>query len=194
MTLIRATLRGLAVTALMNATTLAGNRVYSPRAWNIGPELLPALEVFTPADDKQSQGSVTAPAFTTTITLVIIGTVKTLASDEAAPATVQTQGEQLEEQVLKAIINDYALTKELQQYPYVNTKTEISAEGDYIFYKFVTTIGLETYEPPDNFAPVVANAINEVDLTLAKADGTPLQVPDGHGGQRPLGETIVVPQ
>ena len=158
----RADLRKIAVDALREYPTLARERVYSPGAMPGWDGLYPMIRVTTPLERKQSDGPNGAPSFTTTISLLVEGTVAALDQDQAL-VDVETLCEQIE----RALINFTPLMRQLQQIAFVETRTETAIEGKIPLGKLTMVLGLETHESDEDFAPIVSDPLCAIDLKVA---------------------------
>lgn len=122
-------IRKMVVTALVGHTD-AGDRVYSPRDWPTSAALYPALLVQTPFDYKKAQGRNT-PAFTTVTTVRITGRVQEYdgETDDDGAMRAETALEDLREQVERAVINSYELTRKIQKYAEIRSTIDVDGEG-----------------------------------------------------------------
>lgn len=123
-------IRKMVVTALVGHTD-AGDRVYSPRDWPTSAALYPALLVQTPFDHKKAQGRNT-PAFTTVTTVRITGRVQEYDGevDDDGAMRAEIALEDLREQVERAVINSYELTRKIQKYAEVRSTINVDADGE----------------------------------------------------------------
>ena len=167
-----ATIRTLVVAALKAAATDAGDRVYSPRDWATRSEDYPVLLVQTPFEEKQSLGR-NAPQFNSVTTVRITGRLEefdTATSDGAELAEMAL--ETLREQVERAVINSYELTKVTQQYKHIRSAIQVAAEGDGHIAQLTYEIDVEYYQGPEDFYPVESVPLNGIDLQVGMPDGT----------------------
>ncbi len=165
-------IRSLVVFAL-KGQTLAGDRVYSPRDWPTTSQDYPVLLVQTPYDEKQSMGR-NVPQFTSMTTVRISGRVEafdgeTLNGVALAEATLET----LREQIDRAVINNYELTRQIQQFKSLRSAIEVSAEGEGHTGQLTYEIDVEYFQGPDDFCPVIPTPIDEMAITIAMPEGTP---------------------
>lgn len=162
MTTTIASLLGLVVTAIKAGSTAAGQRVYDPLDWATTDIQYPAIKVSPSTDDMQSlmRGP---PEFLVTSTLLIVGKVEATgrANDAGAQAALNA-AMALARQVLVSVINQYDLTKLLQQFPFVRTQYRVSAEGEQHYAEFAMELGLEYINTEDDFFPVTGQEIDEV--------------------------------
>lgn len=109
--------------ALKDARTLAADRVFEPHPWPTDPKLFPLLLVQVPIDRKTGvyPGQL---EFNTTLTMVITGRVT-----GAGPEETNQQLDQLEEEILNAVMLDLRITRHVQQFVSINTSVVVSAEG-----------------------------------------------------------------
>lgn len=138
--LARVQLRNLAIEALKNGKTIAEDRIYSPMDWPTVPAMYPVILVKTPRERKVSENR-SIPKFNTTAELHL--SLRVEANSEAEATRLI---EQLCEQVENTLFTNYHLIQEIQQFSYVDTHVEVSAEGKKHSAEAVLLIGLEFYE------------------------------------------------
>jgi hypothetical protein len=153
--LYRANLRTIAVDALKSAGTMARQSVFSPRDWPTFSGNYPAILVQTPRERKESIGR-GMPQFTVTATMSVIGRL-----DGTDAEYVETQLETLCEQIEQAILTNYDLVRLTQQFSAVDTRMEVSCEGEKHIGEVQMDFSMEFYQA---FEPVIANALTEVDV------------------------------
>lgn len=108
-------IRALVVAALQGKTS-AEDRVYSPRDWPTTEDMYPVILVQTPMDVKDSLGR-NAPQFNTVTTVRITGRLQELDGDsDDGAAKAEAALETLREQIERAVINSYDLTRQTQQF------------------------------------------------------------------------------
>lgn len=165
--------RKMVVTAL-TGNTGAGERVYSPRDWPTFAALYPVLLVQTPFDHKKAQGRNT-PAFTTVTTVRITGRVQEYdgESDEYGALRAEDALEQLREEVERAVINSYELTRKIQKYAEVRSTINVDADGEAHLGQLLFEIDIEHYQGPEDFYPVNPPPLEGIDIGVDVPDGTP---------------------
>lgn len=167
-----ATIRGLVVKALIAANTDAGARVYSPRDWATRSEDYPSLLVQTPFDEKRSLGR-NAPQFESVATIRISGRVEAFDSETNDGATqAEVALENLREQIERAVINSYDLTRVVQQFRHIRSAIQVDAGGDGHIGQLTYEIDAEYYQGPEDFYPVEGVPLEGVDVTIQQPDGT----------------------
>jgi len=167
-----ATIRGLVVAALLDAKTNAGDRVYSPRDWATRQDDYPSILVQTPFEEKQSQGR-NAPQFTTVTTIRITGRLEAYDGETNDGATEAETGlETLREQIERAVINSYELTRQIQQYKHIRSAIDVSASGDGHIGQLTFEIDAEYFQGPEDFYPITAVPLEGIDLKIKMPDGT----------------------
>lgn len=171
-----AAIRQMVVTAL-TGTTSAGDRVFSPRDWSTSPDMYPVLLVQTPFEQKKSQGRNT-PAFTTLTTVRITGRVQEYDGDTVDDGAMRAELalESLREQVERAVINSYELTRNIQKYAEVRSTINVDSEGEAHtvagatvktnYLKLVSTAVLSTIARVKSEIRGVTQAINTIRGTV----------------------------
>ncbi|BBR20144.1 ATP-binding protein [Klebsiella sp. WP3-S18-ESBL-05] len=166
-------IRKMVVLALTN-TTDAADRVFSPRDWPTSPVEYPALLIQTPFDHKKSMGRNT-PSFTTVTTVRITGRVQEYdgETDDDGAMRAEVALEDLREQVERAVINSYELTRKIQKYSEVRSTINVDADGEAHMGQLLYEIDIEHYQGPEDFYPVETVPLEGMDITIAMPDGTP---------------------
>ncbi|HDS2235931.1 TPA: ATP-binding protein [Klebsiella michiganensis] len=166
-------IRKMVVTALVGHTD-AGDRVYSPRDWPTSAALYPALLVQTPFDYKKAQGRNT-PAFTTVTTVRITGRVQEYdgETDDDGAMRAETALEDLREQVERAVINSYELTRKIQKYAEIRSTIDVDGEGEAHLGQLLFEIDIEHYQGPEDFYPIDPPPLEGIDIAVKMPDGTP---------------------
>ena len=167
-----AAIRQMVVTAL-TGTTSAGDRVFSPRDWSTSPDMYPVLLVQTPFEQKKSQGRNT-PAFTTLTTVRITGRVQEYDGDTVDDGAMRAELalESLREQVERAVINSYELTRNIQKYAEVRSTINVDSDGEAHMGQLLFEIDIEHYQGPEDFYPVQSVPIEGMDIAVDMPDGT----------------------
>ncbi len=167
-----AMVRQLVVEALQGATD-AADRVYSPRDLPTTRDMYPTLLVQTPFDQKHSQGRNT-PAFTTITTVRITGRVQEYDGETEDDGAMEAEVvlEALRDQVERAVINSYALTRRIQQFSQVRSTIDIDASGEGHLAQLLLEIDVEYYQGPEDFYPVDTHRLEGIDITIKMPEGT----------------------
>ncbi|QDW34281.1 ATP-binding protein [Yersinia sp. KBS0713] len=167
-----AQVRQLVIDAIIGNTD-AGNRVYSPRDWPTTEEMYPVILVQTLIEEKQSLGR-NAPQFNTITTVRITGRLQELdgehLDDGANKAYLAL--ERLREQIERAVINSYDLTRQIQQFARVRSTVDLDSGGEGHMAQLLMELDIEYYQGPEDFYPMVADPLNGIDITIAMPDGT----------------------
>ncbi|MCC8368099.1 ATP-binding protein [Xenorhabdus sp. PB61.4] len=167
-----AQLRSLVVQALIGKTH-AQSRVYSPRDWSTRSEDYPCILVQTPFDHKKSLGR-NAPQFHTTTTVRVTGRLEAFDDDlEGGAEQAELALETLREQIERAVINGYALTKVVQQFSEIRSQIDIDANGEGHFAQLLMDIDIEYYQGPEDFYPIETHSLDGIDVTIAMPEHTP---------------------
>lgn len=167
-----ANVRQLIVDAL-KGKTVAGEKVFSPRDFPTMRDMYPCLLVQTPFDHKQSQGRNT-PAFTTVTTVRISGRIQEYDSeaDDDGALDAELALEALREQIDRAVVNSYELTRRVQQLREIRSTIDVSADGEAHLGQLIYEIDIEYYQGPEDFYPVGAVPLEGIDLRIRMPDGT----------------------
>ncbi|WP_439292355.1 MULTISPECIES: ATP-binding protein [Rahnella] len=168
-----AALRILVIGALIGKTD-AAERVYSPRDWPTSEDMYPVILVQTPFDLKNSLGR-NVPQFTTVTTVRITGRLQELDEVDQDNGAVKAEEalEQLREQIERAVINSFELTRQTQQFLQVRSTIDINAGGEGHTAQLLMELDIEYYQGPEEFYPIEADPLEGVDVTIIEPDGTP---------------------
>jgi hypothetical protein len=166
-------IRLLVIEALKNKTD-AGDRVYSPRDWPTTADMYPVILVQTPIDVKSSLGR-NVPQFNTVTTVRLTGRLQELddASKDNGAERAEEALEQLREQVERAVINSYELTRKIQQFFQVRSTIGIDADGEGHTAQLLMELDIEYYQGPEEFYEIDTEPLEGIDATIAMPDGTP---------------------
>lgn len=149
-------LRGLVVTALRNANTLAGDRVFAPRDWAVTGKDMPALLVDDQREESESRGPIGFPSFITTAVIVVDGRV-----ERETETTVKADLATLRGQIKAAVLTSYDIVRQVEQIAAVRSEVRVSAETK----KHVGELRLEfAFRYPEDFEPTVTDTLDAVDL------------------------------
>jgi hypothetical protein len=157
----RRQLQDMAIKTLIDANTMALDRVYEPRSWPTKPDQFPMLLVQTPRDRKVAMGR-GLPQFTTTITLVVVGRVIGY-----TPEIVNDALDQLSDDIENALFCTLDFVSRIQQFETVETQTTVSADGKQIVGEIGVAFECEVYQV---FAPTGVPLIG-VDATITNGPG-----------------------
>ncbi|KLU15129.1 MULTISPECIES: ATP-binding protein [Xenorhabdus] len=166
------TVRNLVVLALIGKTD-AQSRVYSPRDWSTRGNDYPCLLVQTPFDHKKSLGR-NIPQFNTVTTVRVTGRIEEFDGDtDSGAEQAELALEALREQIERAVINSYDLTREVQQFAEIRSQIDIDASGEGHFAQLLMDIDIEYYQGPEDFYPIEANPLEGIDIAVAMPERTP---------------------
>lgn len=164
--------RQLVISAIKGNTD-AETRVYSPRDWPTSEEMYPVILVQTLIEEKQSLGR-NAPQFNTITTVRITGRLQELdgenENDGANKAELAL--ERLREQIERAVINSYDLTRQIQQFARVRSTIDLDSSGEGHMAQLLMELDIEYYQGPEDFYPIVGDPLLGIDITMAMPDGT----------------------
>ncbi len=165
-------IRDLVITSLSGRTD-AAERVYSPRDWPTSEDIYPAILVQTLFEEKSSLGR-NAPQFNTVTTVTITGRLQEL--DDAAlvdgASKAEAALETLREQIERAVINSYDLTRQIQQFKAVRSRIDVNAGGEGHIAQLLYELDIEYYQGPEDFYPVESVPLSGIDATIKMPDGT----------------------
>lgn len=131
------------------------------------------LLVQTPFDHKHSMGR-NAPQFTSVTTVRITGRVEAFDTEtsNAGAMLAEAAAEELREQVGRAVINSYELTRQTQQYKEVRSTIDVDSSGDSHIGQLLYELDIEYYQGPEDFYPIVGTALETVALRNVEPAGT----------------------
>lgn len=162
-----AQIRQLAAAALLGKTD-AESRIYSTDAWPV--TTYPAILLQTPLEVKEPIGR-NVPQFNTMTTLRISGHIQL---SEAANRVTEAASalERLCEQIQRAVINSYELTRQIQQFAKVRTTMGINTSSEQHFAEVKVELDLEYYQGPEDFFPIETTPLAGIDIAIDMPDGT----------------------
>ncbi|MBQ0533467.1 ATP-binding protein [Providencia rettgeri] len=167
-----AQIRELVVNALKGKTA-AENRVYSPMDWSTVGGEYPCIIVQTPFDHKKSLGR-NVPQFNTVTTVRVTGRLEEFDGEELDGAMkAELALEALREQIERAVINSYELTRQIQQFLEVRSQIDISAMGEGHLAQLLMDLDIEYYQGPEEFYPIEADPLTSINIDVQQPDGTP---------------------
>lgn len=163
----------MVIEALRNKTD-AGDRVFSPRDWPTTADMYPVILVQTPIDVKSSLGR-NVPQFNTVTTVRLTGRLQALddAAEDNGAEKAEEALEQLREQVERAVINSYGLTRKIQQFLQVRSTIGVDADGEGHTAQLLMELDIEYYQGPEEFSPIETTPLTGVDITITMPDGNP---------------------
>ncbi|QHB31877.1 ATP-binding protein [Yersinia canariae] len=166
-----AQIRQLVVSAIKGNTD-AETRVYSPRDWPTTEDMYPVILVQTLIEEKQSLGR-NAPQFNTITTVRITGRVQELDGEHADDGADKAELalERLREQIERAVINSYDLTRQIQQFAKVRSTIDLDSSGEGHLAQLLMELDIEYYQGPEDFYPIIADTLEGIDVTIAMPDG-----------------------
>lgn len=165
--------RLLVISALLGKTD-AAQRVYSPRDWPTSEEMYPAILVQTPFDLKNSLGR-NAPQFTTVTTVRITGRLQELdeVDQDNGAEKAEVALEQLRDQIERAVINSYDLTRQTQQFLQVRSTIDVNAGGEGHTAQLLMEMDIEYYQGPEDFYTIETTPLEGINVIIKEPDGTP---------------------
>lgn len=166
-------IRLLVIEALKNKTD-AGDRVYSPRDWPTTANMYPVILVQTPIDVKSSLGR-NVPQFNTVTTVRLTGRLQELddAAEDNGAEKAEEALEELREQIERAVINSYELTRKIQQFFQVRSTIGVDADGEGHTAQLLMELDIEYYQGPEEFYEIDTEPLEGINATIAMPDGTP---------------------
>ncbi|MGO4416620.1 ABC transporter permease [Cupriavidus sp. KB_39] len=180
-------LADLAVQALAGKTEAGGN-VFAPRDWPTWSGEYTVLMLHAPSEEGTSLGR-NAPQFDVTATLQITGRMQVPAQDSDATASVlETKLEAMREQIKRALINSPQLMPLLQQFPFFRSRIVTDPSGEEHLGELSMEIGMEFYQGPEDFYPVVGEEVQQVNLHL---DATNVYDSSGTYADPPFPQEVV---
>jgi hypothetical protein len=146
-----------AVGALLDAQTMALDKVFEPRDWPTSPAEFPMILVSAPVDRKVGvfPGQL---EFNTTITLVVVGRVMGPTAEEVG-RMLETFSGQIEE----ALMLSERLVRNIQQFVTIETRSVVDATGRNHIGEFGMTLDLAVFQV---FGPTEAVPLRQVLSTI----------------------------
>ena len=80
--------------------------------------------------------------------------------------------EDLREQVERAVINSYELTRKIQKYAEIRSTINVDGEGEAHLGQLLFEIDIEHYQGPEDFYPVQSVPLEGMDIAVDMPDGT----------------------
>ncbi|MFP8706597.1 ATP-binding protein, partial [Enterobacter asburiae] len=80
--------------------------------------------------------------------------------------------ESLREQVERAVINSYELTRNIQKYAEVRSTINVDSDGEAHMGQLLFEIDIEHYQGPEDFYPVQSVPLEGMDIAVDMPDGT----------------------
>ncbi|WP_241300481.1 hypothetical protein [Burkholderia stabilis] len=136
---------------------MQGVHLYSPGDWNVTAVKLPAIKVRYGGEEKRSLGNSGQTAFDTTSVFEIRVEVSAVSGPAALLAL-----EGLQADIEASIFKSGPLRKLAQDFPFMRTQTDVSAEGETHIGGILISLGVQMYE---TFYPDVTAQLSEIDLT-----------------------------
>lgn len=154
----------LVVGAMRQANIAAGN-VWSYRDWLRRRSDMDLVVVGLPSEKRTSLGRGGAQQFLVVTTLPITGRI-TLPANAADLDGLELQARLsiLKRQIEVAIINEYELTRRLQQIPFMDSDPVVSAQGEQPVGEIQIRLGLEFYQGPEVFHLPDLTDLDEVSI------------------------------
>lgn len=132
--------------------TSAGGAVYRAREWPLTIAKLPALLINSVyVEERESTGNA-APEFHTITTFVVEGRVSAPSSvDDQGSSAINVALERLKREIETTLINAYPLMLEIENFPRISTKFEITPDAKTPLGKVEMTISMRFLEGPECF-------------------------------------------
>lgn len=164
MTLKRVEFQEMIVANLKAAHTAAGDKIFAvfdfPTESYEYPIIIVHEPTRTPLETKQSLGP-NAPQFTTTAIYQIEARLEGIDKTEVNNAL-----NVLDEKIKRALINDYSLTRKIQQFASVETYKDFNTDGKNCLGQISVNLSLEFYEGPEDFASIDADDLDGINVTI----------------------------
>lgn len=147
--------------------TDAADRVYRVGDWPTQSDQYPIQKLRVTRETKQSLGRGGGPGFTVTATIRIIGEVSApVEVDDAGAAAAEAALWRLQRQNEVAVIGSYALERKIQQILSVDSQLAYTSDAATHLAGIQTDLTVEFYQGPEDFAPVEADDLTEVEAEL----------------------------
>lgn len=166
------------VEALKGATD-AGESVFSPFDWPTMGEAYPCVLVRAPKERKESQGPF-QPGYDVYSTLQVVArTISPAQVGDEGSAVALAAAERLKAQIEVALINNPLIWNDsqggslIEQFASIDSEISTSSDGDMPMAELVMHIEVKFYQGPEDFFPIPAVAIDEVQIAVSVPDGTP---------------------
>ncbi|SUC47903.1 Uncharacterised protein [Providencia stuartii] len=119
----------------------------------------PCIIVQTPFDQKKSLGR-NVPQFNTITTVRVTGRLEEFDGDDLDGAMkAELALEALREEIERAVINSYELTRQIQQFIEIRSQIDISAGGEGHLAQLLMDLDIEYYQGPEEFYPIEADPL-----------------------------------
>lgn len=167
---------------LVTAGIAAGNtdaedRVYHPGDVPAQSARLPLIKARIIRETRVSISGSTAPEFTTTAVIAILGQVSEPAQVENGGATeAEAKLWALKRQIEIAVVNTYPLMRLIQNIPSIDSYLEYTSQSATHLAGIRVEISLEFYEGPENFAPIAADDIASIGIGINTLPPTGIEV------------------
>ncbi|CAN7421455.1 hypothetical protein [Paraburkholderia hospita] len=165
--------------ALLSVLGAVSAHLYSPGDWNVVAGKLPAIKVRYGGEEKRSLGNNGQTAFDTTS----IFEIRVEVSAASGPAALLAL-EGLQADIEAAVFKSVPLRNLAQDFPFVRTQTDVSAEGETHIGGMLISLGVQMYE---TFYPDVTAQLAEIDLT---ADMVNVYDPTGTYANPPFPDAV----
>jgi hypothetical protein len=157
----------LTVAALAEAGTDAQDRIWRPGDMPTQSDQYPNFRAKIVSETRISLGRDTVH-FTTTCVVRLTGEVSAPAEiGNVNASTAETKLWSLKRQAEIAIVNSYPLFAEIQQLASVQSQLAFTSEAATHLAGIQIDLAFEFYEGPENFAPIEAEDITDIELTAS---------------------------
>lgn len=163
----------------LKGSTDAGDSVFSPFDWPTMGDEYPCVLVRAPKERKESQGP-SQPGYDVYSTLQVVArTISPAQVGDEGSAVALAAIERLKAQIEVALINNPLIWNDseggslIEQFASIDSEISTSSDGDMPMAELVMHIEVKFYQGPEDFFPIPAVAIDEVQVAVSVPDGTP---------------------
>ncbi|EON14827.1 hypothetical protein C266_04629 [Pandoraea sp. SD6-2] len=139
----------------------------------------PCVLVRAPKERKESQGPF-QPGYDVYSTLQVVArTISPAQVGDEGSAVALAAAERLKAQIEVALINNPLIWNDseggslIEQFASIDSEISTSSEGDMPMAELIMHIEVKFYQGPEDFFPIPAVAIDEVQIAVSVPDGTP---------------------
>lgn len=165
--------------AALKGSTDAGVEVFSPFDWPTMVGAYPCILVRNPRERKESQGPF-QPGYDVYSTMQVVArtTSPAMVGDEGS-AIALALAERLKAQIEVALINNPLIWNDsdsgslIEQFVSIDSEISTSSDGEVPMAELIMNIEVKFYQGPEDFFPIPAVAINELQIAVSVPDGTP---------------------
>lgn len=148
------------VAAAVTNTTVAAAQVYSPRSWPERTENTPYLLVQSPHERYESVGAV-GPAYNVKATVRVVGRLARLGEvDDLATHKMTIDLGAFGDQIKKAVIRQYDITKNIEQFSSIEVTQTVNSEAAKIIGEVIMDFEMAFFQD-DGFADIPTVDVQE---------------------------------